>query len=443
MKKDMRVPAILAFAGLALVGCSSRELTETQRLWLDETEVLVEAKDPEMTAQAKTGIAAIDAVADSITMLSTFSTGAMTRYIYEQDAKAAWMSYARWSSSDADVGEQWNAINEKEQGSKERQDLIAAFLAEAQAESRFQTFPTVLKRTATKDTVEAATDALIAYDQARMPDGEVGDAAAQRENTKAIVDANYKNITLERNKTVTVDGVAKTVYKTAHGGEATLDNEASALESFQKIVSESIKKSIESVAAGGKPVLVTSPTDLAFTYVGNAPAEVKDAEGKVIPDSLLVDELTNRPVAVRETVEKDLAVILVKCFEGLRPKVMAMKEAEDEETRKAATAAYEAAAAEAEKKFLAAMEVEQIDWGAAVAVLTMKATQATADMAALTAAIKDNQSIVTGLAFGKAACEDISASESLAALNRIRAQAALNVKLLPRLVSILSAKVTE
>ena len=407
MKKFMKVGALAAVGCAVMTGCASRELTETQQIWLDDTEVLVEAKDPAMTASAKTGIAAIDAIADSITLLSAFSTGAITRYMYDQDAKSAWERYSGWvNGSDFDT-------------------------KQSQAMGRYMTFPTMLKRTAEADTVEAKLDTLIAFDAAGEAEGEVGDQASALTKTQSLVDANYKPIVVERAKTVTVDGVTKTVYKTKHGGEAMLDDEALMLKAFAKaIVTPGFSGDTSSV--------------VKFTYVGEAPAEVKDKDGEIIPDTLLIDELTNRPMVVRVQEEVDLAATLVRCYEGLLPLAKAaLDETKTAEAREAAAKTRDKASEKAMDQYLAVMAVEQIDWAGSVTLLNEKLAQATADMSKLTAAIAANQAVIAGLAFGKSAAEGISAKESLEALERIQAQAALNVKLLPRLVKALTAQMTE
>lgn len=459
MKKFMKVGALAAVGCAVMTGCASRELTETQQIWLDDTEVLVEVENPEMTTAAKTGIPAIDAVANSITLVSSFTTGAIARYMYEQDAKTAWTAYSRWSSGDEagalymtaeTLKDEIKALDEKIKQTSdaaeraklvENRDAKAKAYAEANqkleetamAEGRFQTLPTVLKRTATADTLEANLETLIAYDEAKTVKGEAKETGA-RDQSKEVVDANYKPITIKRNKTTTANGITKTIYLTEAGEEVTLEDEEKALAKFEQAVGDSLKKSLLTTVVGGGGVKVKVPTDIKYV-------SVKDGtKGK---GALKVDLLTCRPMAAREDVQTDLAVTLVKNYEKSRPLQVALNKAESEADREAIQKRLEAADRQAEEKFLALMAVEEIDWDAALKLLSAQAAQATADMKMLTDAVKKNQSVITKLAFGTPAAEGISAKESLEALKRIQAQAVLNVKLLPRLINILSEDSNE
>lgn len=160
-------------------------------------------------------------------------------------------------------------------------------------------------------------------------------------------------------------------------------------------------------------------------------------------DALVIDELTMLPAKVKIPVQKDLAKILVAKYEALRPYNTAIQQAKTDEEREAAEKAFEAAAEKAKQSFLDAMAIERIDWQAVLATLSKKIPQATADAARLQEALTSNAKTIAMLSFGKGVVEDISASESKAAVDRLVNQSAVTMRLLPQLVKTLSSQLTD
>jgi hypothetical protein len=495
MKKAL-FGATIALAAGTFVGCASTELTESQKVWVSDTEALIEAQDPELRQFSRTGIAAIDAVADSITAMSILSIDAMTNYMYEQDAKSCWESYARWAT-DAEAGK----LSQENDWGK--------YLQVASAESRFRCFPTVLKRNSTN--AEEDVKKLVDFDNKITPkDGEdVLTEGAPRDVTKEIVDANLKPITIWRKKQDEKTG--KTVYKTVFGGQAVLDNEEAFLnrlgkkllqgeeapvtftyipegiptksdtipctitvtENEQQVVVENPAYTKLKARAKDKLVTVKNADGVDIeayetfvvedkyvtSYVSNdglydvktntvvAATEkqpLTGANGEINKiDSLLIDELTGRPVPVKDKVLIDLPVALVKRYESLQPLMKKIVDAKDEETRKAAEKEYEAAAEAACDAFLEVMAVEGMDWSLVLEVLTEKLVKATADAQMLAMAVQQNGKVIAGLTMAAKFKNDASAAESLESLNRIRRQSAMAVKLLPHLIGVLKDKIVE
>lgn len=526
MKAKTLIP--MAAAALTVVGCASGpELTSSQKTWQSDTAVLIEARDPELRTLAKTGIPEIDVVADSIAALSAFSSEAMVAYLYEQDAKSCWESYAQWAT-DAEAG-------------KLRKENAKAFVGDntnegiAVKESKNRTFPLVLKRNsedAEQDVMKLwEFDGLGLLDEqfiedAGLSEGTVEELKAQapRDRQAKVVQACYKPITVMVPKVDEATG--KKVYRTVNGGEAVIDNE----EALPTRVTRSVvNTALNRIGAGDSEAgKSTEAAPLTFTYLPGkvptrtpaVPAKITangketanpefetlqeragrgatvvitadpktkepvsgyetftqedkfiksyvcldgvysveknaiepPAEGKTVADcngyvnardALAIDALTNRPAVVKEPKQIDLAVLLVKCYESTHKELAAIQDAKTDEAREEAEKAYEEAIKAAQQKYLNALAMEGIDWGALVETLTVKSAQAAADAALLTTAIKNNQGLVTGLAFGKSVCDDISAKDSLAALNRIRKQAAINAKLFPRLIGAITSSLTE
>ena len=495
----------MAAAALTVVGCASGpELTSSQKTWQADTAVLIDARDPELRTLAKTGIPEIDVVADSIAALSAFSSEAMVAYLYEQDAKSCWESYAQWAT-DAEAG-------------KLRKENLKAFLGDstnegvAIKESKNRTFPLVLKRNS--ENADQDVMALWKFDGLGLLDDQFIEDAGLDEDTVAglkaqaprdrqakVVQTHYKPITVMVTKVDKATG--KKVYRTVNGGEAVINNE----EALPTRVSRSVVNAALNRIGAGESELAKKTEDvpLTFTYLpGKVPTQTpvvpakvttdgkvttnpdfealrasaghgadivitadpetkdpisgyetfvqddkfiksyvcldgiysvekkaleKPKEGKTVADysgyvnshdALAIDELTNRPAVVKVPKQIDLAVLLVKCYESTHKELAAIQDAKTDEAREEAEKAYEEAIKAAYQKYLNALAMEGIDWGALLETLTVKSTQAAADAAQLATAIKNNQGLVAGLAFGKSVCNDISAKDSLAALNRIR-----------------------
>lgn len=564
MKTMLKVGAFAAAGCALLSGCGGPELTEAQEAvvlpWQDDAEILVEVEDPDMRALSQSGIPAVDVVADSITALSQFTTGAVAAYMLESDARACWSSYSKWAT-DAEAGKYWGEINALEEGAEGRKEKIAEYLKIAELESRYRSFPTVLKRTADEATFEAKFNAMCQYVTAKDPEGKNVASGGERDWTKAVVDANYAPIIVMEPKTVTVtvkDGdktvsETRTVYRTVSGAEVYADNEEGlATFAVKSALNAALTRTDHGATANaaGKVLGVdlaaeTAEKPLTFTYLdGKVPtrlpnvaakipqtdangAIVKDAAGQTVmtdnpafaalvaqwkktpesvvfydatgktvqaddaavgayetfvdangafirsyvsqkglydvdsktfktdkaytgadgyintKDALVLDELTQRPAKVKVAVKKDLAKLLVKNYEGLRPLQKAIQDAKTDEERQAAEAAFDAAAKKAEENFLSAMAVEEIDWEALALTLTTKIAQATADAAQLQQAMASNAKVIAMLSFGQKVAEDISVDQTKAALERIGKQSVLNVKLLPYLAGLLTDQLTE
>ena len=569
MKTVMKV-GTLAVAGCALLtGCGGPELTDAQKPivlpWQEETEILMEIEDPDMRKLSQSGIPAVDVVADSITALSQFTTGAVSAYMLESDARACWQSYSNWAT-DAEAGKFWDELDELDKNDPAYKKKLAAYLKIALMESRYRSFPTVMKRTADAETFEAKFNAMCQYATDRDPNGKDAASSGERDWTKAVVDANYAPIIVMEPKTVTVtvkDGdktvsETRTVYRTVAGAEVYADNEEglatfavkSALNAAFTRTDHGALVNTVAKASGVDLAAETEEKPLTFTYLdGKVPtrlpnvaakiekkdstgATVKDEKGQVVmttnpaftalveqwtktpasvvfydaagkkiapksaqeaaaaagayetfvdangaflysyvsqkglydvktktfktdkaytgadgyinaKDALAIDELTMRPAKMKVPVKKDLAKLLVKNYEGLRSYHKAILEAKDDEARKAAEEAFEAAAKKAEENFLSAMAVEEIDWEALTRTLTVKISQATADAVQLQQALASNAKVIAMLSFGQKVAEDISVDETKAAIERIGKQSALNVKLLPYLAGLLADQLTE
>lgn len=438
MKARTLIPMVAT--ALTMLGCASGpELTPSQKAWQSDTAVLIEARDPELRTLAKTGIPEIDVVADSIAALSAFSSEAMVAYLYEQDAKSCWESYAQWAT-DAEAG-------------KLRKENLKAFIGDAThegiavKESKNRTFPLVLKRNsenAEQDVMKLwEFDGLGLLDEQFIEDADLSEDTVEELNKQAprdrqakVVQACYKPITVMVPKVDEATG--KKVYRTVNGGEAVIDNE----EALPTHVTRGVVNAALNRIGAEESELAKKTEDvpLTFTYL---PGKEPTGNNSKANDALAIDALTNRPEVVKVPKQIDLAVLLVKCYESTHKELEAIQNAKTDKERKEAEEAYETAIKAAYQKYLNALAMEGIDWEALLEALTTKSAQAAADAAQLATAIKNNQGLVAGLAFGKSVCEDISAKESLAALNRIRKQAAINAKLFPRLISAITSSLTE
>lgn len=564
MKTVMKVGALAAVGCALLTGCGGPELTDAQKPivlpWQEETEILMEIEDPDMRKLSQSGIPAVDVVADSITALSQFTTSAVATYMLESDARKCWQSYSNWAI-DAEAGKFWDELDELDKNDPAYKKKLAAYLKIALMESRYRSFPTVMKRTADAETFEAKFNAMCQYATDQDPKGKDAVASGPRDWTKAVVDANYAPIIVMEPKTVTVtvkDGdktvsETRTVYRTVGGAEVYADNEEglatfAVKSALNAALTRTTHGAVANTVAKGAGIDLAAETEekpLTFTYLdGKVPTRlpnvaakieqkdstgttVKDEKGQVVmttnpaftalveqwakapasvvfydasgkkvqdasaaagayetfvdangdflysyvsqkglydvktktfktdkaytgadgyintKDALAIDELTMRPAKMKVAVKKDLAKLLVKNYEGLRSYHKAILEAKDDEARKAAEEAFEAAAKKAEENFLSAMAVEEVDWEALAVTLTAKITQATADAVQLQQALASNAKVIAMLSFGQKVAEDISVDETKAAIERIGKQSALNVKLLPYLAGLLADQLTE
>ncbi|WP_300767213.1 hypothetical protein [uncultured Bifidobacterium sp.] len=101
MKKFMKVGALAAVGCVVMVGCaSSSKLTPEQEAavgpWRDQTQMMIDAKDPDLTATCTSGIAEIDAIANTVTPIASAVNKWMLDYIRETQADFAWNTYIGW-----------------------------------------------------------------------------------------------------------------------------------------------------------------------------------------------------------------------------------------------------------------------------------------------------------------------------------------------------------
>ena len=102
MKTVMKVGALAAVGCAILVGCSSSGLTPEQEAivgpWRDQTQVLIDAADPDLTAECKSGIPEVDAVANTVTPISMAVNKLINDKIRETQAATAWNTYVAWKN---------------------------------------------------------------------------------------------------------------------------------------------------------------------------------------------------------------------------------------------------------------------------------------------------------------------------------------------------------
>lgn len=469
--------AMLMLAGFTFIGCTTLE--PHQKEWLSETETLVEAKDPNMRTVARTGLPEIDAIADSITMLTAFSSEAMTTFVYNTDALSCWNDYAAWAT-DAEA-------------TKLRKENRFAGIAYEQA--RMASFSTVLKRNSMD--AEQDIDYLVEFDKAKDPEGKES-IDGERAWTKAVVDKYYEPIGIMVAKIDSATG--KKVYRTVFGGEAVFDNEETVKDFLLKKASliEETPMTFTYIEGGiptstptypatitrtneeGKAVEVVNPDYEAIASMSvkktqkdgtvvtvpvGTLVELKNDAGKVVAgyrtfvdatgtyncdladvaqvDAIAISELTGQFATVKVEKKVDLARVIVEKFDQVAAYAQKIAEEENEEARKALEDRYDEVAEAAVEEYLDALAVEGIDWVAFLRTLTEKSLQATQHAAQFAAASQANGTKIAALAFGQSVCSEISASDSLAALKRLGSQVALNVKLLPILVSAVTERISQ
>lgn len=102
MKTVMKVGALAAVGCAILVGCSSSGLTPEQEAkvgpWRDRTQVLIDAADPDLTAECKSGIPEVDAIANTVTPISMAVNKLINDKIRETQAATAWNTYVAWKN---------------------------------------------------------------------------------------------------------------------------------------------------------------------------------------------------------------------------------------------------------------------------------------------------------------------------------------------------------
>lgn len=103
MKKMMTIGAASALVCAIFVGCAgSTKLTPEQEAavgpWREQAQMMIDARDPDLTATCKSGIAEIDAVANTVTPIATAVNKWMQDYIREAQADFAWNTYIGWKN---------------------------------------------------------------------------------------------------------------------------------------------------------------------------------------------------------------------------------------------------------------------------------------------------------------------------------------------------------
>lgn len=470
--------AFLLLAGFVIVGCTS-PLEPHQEDWLSETCTLVEAKDPDMRTVARTGLPEIDAIADSITMLTAFSSEAMVAFVYNTDALSCWNDYAAWAT-DAEATKL-----------RKENNLDAT----AYAQARMISFSTVLKRNSLD--ADADVKKLVDFDTAKNPEGKKS-MDGERAWTKSVVDKYYEPIGIMVAKVDETTG--KKIYRTVFGGEATIDNEETLKDFLMKkvnlaeevpmtftylpngipAVTPTYPATITQKDENGQAVVVVNPDYEAIAQMsvektlddGSVVAvpvgtlvELTNAEGEVIAgyrsfvdangnlncdvedlmqvDAIAVSEVTGQYATVKVEKKIDLARVIVDKFDQVAAFAQTIADEQDEEARQKLEDRYEEVAEAAIDEYLDALAVEGIDWVAFLNTLTQKVALATEHSAQFAAAAQQNGTKIAGLAFGKAVCEEISAADSWTALKRLGNQAALNVKLLPLLASAVAERISQ
>lgn len=301
MKTVMKVGALAAVGCALLTGCGGPELTEVQKPivlpWQEETEILMEIEDPDMRKLSQSGIPAVDVVADSITALSQFTTGAVAAYMLESDARACWQSYSNWAI-DAEAGKFWDELNALDKNAPAYKEKLAAYLKIALLESRYRSFPTVMKRTADAETFEAKFNAMCQYATDQDPKGKDVASGGKRDWTKAVVDANYAPIIVMEPKTVTVtvkDGdetvsETRTVYRTVAGAEVYADNEEglatfAVKSALNAALTRTDHGAVVNTVAKGAGIDLAAETEekpLTFTYLdGKVPTRLPNVAAKI------------------------------------------------------------------------------------------------------------------------------------------------------------------
>ena len=105
----MKMKTTMKFAAVALAGCAAlagcvcgSKLTPEQEevvgAWRDQTQMLIDARDPDLTAECKSGIAEVDAIANTVTPISMSVNKLINDKIRETQAAAAWNTYVGWKN---------------------------------------------------------------------------------------------------------------------------------------------------------------------------------------------------------------------------------------------------------------------------------------------------------------------------------------------------------
>lgn len=441
----------LTCAGMSLVGCAS-SLSVSQQEWVDDANVLVEAQNPELRKASKTTIPEIDVVADMITRMSVLSTGAMTAYIYHDDAEKAWNEYMKWSREGKVKDEVDDAGKVTKKGDGPAEELKSA---------RYITFGTVLKRN-TQDP-EKDVEKLADYDEIKaVAENEFNNAVIKgeadnanrpflKEEVQAKIAEYAKPITIEKPKVFIeeikcADGATKVVvhpvYKTQFGGEAIFVRPVKPHEYVEEI-------RLPEFVFEGK----------VCKYLGNVPKRPEGIDPKQ-KDGFDTDVMTNRWVRATVPTQIDFAVVLQETYakpqELLKKAQEAMEKAQKEDTPEEERAKYakDAKKYNEESKdpkffeaYLDAMGVEKIDWKALLTACTEQLAMATDHLAKLSAAqttAKERIAQITQDALSPFdPAKKAVAQEAVASLKRLGLQAQTNVDLLKRLVEIATAKIGE
>lgn len=129
MRKMTKLCAWALVGGAFLTGCASTSLTPEQEaevgIWLDDAQMLMDARDPDMTAACQTGIREVDTVANTVTPVSQAVSKLVNDYIREKQAQQAWEEYVGWVNSAEGAKLQGDALK----AASLRQAKVACFEA--------------------------------------------------------------------------------------------------------------------------------------------------------------------------------------------------------------------------------------------------------------------------------------------------------------------------